>query len=229
MRTLDVNSFLKNQQSDWLSSDFRDRIISHCAVETQTSAGSLKVERGSATLLCTRAPQAMPTDHAEIVKPNNTSDLPHIFVRNSLSDLPTLQKRLQTNLLGADATHSEEQTRREASAKVGVPTKEPLKVVVNLLEESTGEHPPYETRFIATVNQIVTPIRLLVQCESEILEANGRLAGASVHMSGGWGGKFSKNQFGIGILSPAWSPSTPLIITVKSNQKQLGVCRFNEQ
>lgn len=97
LRTLDANSFLKNQQNDWLNSHFQDRIASYCAVETQNAIGSLTVERASATLLCTKEPLALPTDHAAIVKPDNVNDLPHIFVKNALSDLPTLQRRQRPN------------------------------------------------------------------------------------------------------------------------------------
>ena len=119
---------------------------------------------------------------------------------------------------------------RKSPIKIDVaPIKEPFKVTGNLLQAATGDHPPYETKFILTVNQMVTPIRLLVHCESEILQANGSVAGAGVQLSGGWGGRFSPNQFGIGISSPAWIPTTPLIVTVKSNQKPLGTCTFTQQ
>lgn len=119
---------------------------------------------------------------------------------------------------------------RKSPIKIDVaPGKEALKISINLMQATAGDNPPYETKFLATVNQIVTPIRLVVQCESEILQAHGDLVGVGVTMGGGWGGRFSKNQFGIGISSPAWSPSTPMIITVKSNQKPLGVCGFTNQ
>jgi hypothetical protein len=96
LRTLDINSFLKNQQSDWSNAKFRDRIVSHCAFETETSYGSLAVERGSATLLCTTESLPLPTAHSEIVKPDSTSDLAHKFVKNALSDLPTTATQPET-------------------------------------------------------------------------------------------------------------------------------------
>lgn len=89
LRTLDVNSYLKAQQSDWLSAGFQGRIISQCAFETKTSTGSLTVDRSSATLLCTTDPDALQTDHSETVKPSGTNDLSHIIVRNALRDLPS--------------------------------------------------------------------------------------------------------------------------------------------
>lgn len=88
LRTLDVNSYLKAQQSDWLSAGFQERVISHCAFETRASSGAITVDRSSATLLCTRDPDALPTDHSDAVKPSGLTDLSHIIVRNILKDLP---------------------------------------------------------------------------------------------------------------------------------------------
>lgn len=107
--------------------------------------------------------------------------------------------------------------------------REPLKLVVNLLQPTTGAKAPYETKFIVTVNQLYTPVRLVVQCNDEIVEAHGSLLGVGASMSGGWGGRFAKNQVGIGILSPAWTPSNQLQVIIKSNVKPLGPCTFFPQ
>lgn len=88
LRTIDVNSYLKSQQSDWLSSGLPEKIVSRCAFETKPSGGFLTVDRSSATLLCSKDPEALPTDHSAAVKPNRTTDLSHIVVRNALKDLP---------------------------------------------------------------------------------------------------------------------------------------------
>jgi len=88
LRTIDVNSYLKSQQSDWLSSGLQEKVISRCAFETRSSGGSLTVDRSSATLLCSKDPEALPTDHSNAVKPNSVNDLSHIVVRNALRDLP---------------------------------------------------------------------------------------------------------------------------------------------
>lgn len=88
LRTLDVNSYLKAQHSDWLSAGLQERVISHCAFETRSSSGMTIVDRTSATLLCTRDPDALLTDHSDAVKPSGPNDLTHIIVRNALKDLP---------------------------------------------------------------------------------------------------------------------------------------------
>lgn len=113
LRTLDVNSFLKTQQSDWLNANFKDRIVSYCAIETKNSGGSLTVDRSSASLLCTREPLPLPADHSDVVKPNGTDDLPHKFLKNALSDLLAVQQRRLATTLST----TEVQTAREESKK----------------------------------------------------------------------------------------------------------------
>jgi hypothetical protein len=89
LRTLDANSYLKSQQSDWYSSGFQERMKSYCAFETQNIGGSLVVNQSSAILLCTKDPEALPTNHSDAVKPSSTTDLSHIIVRNAIKDLPS--------------------------------------------------------------------------------------------------------------------------------------------
>jgi hypothetical protein len=89
LRSIDVNSYLKSQLSDWLSSGFPEKIVSRCAFETRKYLGSLTVEQSSAALLCSKDPEALPTNHSDAVKPNGSSDLSHIIVRNAIRDLPS--------------------------------------------------------------------------------------------------------------------------------------------
>lgn len=119
---------------------------------------------------------------------------------------------------------------RKSPIKVDIPIgKEPVKLYVNRSQPTRGENVPYETQFLITVNQAVTPVRLLVQCVDEIVDGHGSLIGVGASMSGGWGGRFSKNAIGIGILSPVWTPANPMLVTIKSNTNPLGVCRFDRQ
>lgn len=62
--------------------------MSYCVFETKNSGGSPTVDRSSATLLCSRDPEALPTDHSDAVKPESVNDLPHIIARNAIRDLP---------------------------------------------------------------------------------------------------------------------------------------------
>ena len=84
--------------------------------------------------------------------------------------------------------------------------------------------------FLVLTNKAITPVRLLVTCESDISAAGGVL-GTAAESYGGWGGQVtsSKKQFGVGILSPAWTPVNPLSVTVFSDSDTIGTCEFEEQ
>lgn len=112
LRTLDTNSFLKTQQSDWLNANFKDQIVSYCGIEMQASDGSLTIDRSSASLLCTREPVPLPGDHSHVVKPNSIDDLSHKFLKNALSDLSALQRqRPITTLHTPEAKTSREESK----------------------------------------------------------------------------------------------------------------------
>jgi hypothetical protein len=122
--------------------------------------------------------------------------------------------------------------------------KSPIKVDISggspeealrLSANSIGVIPAYnednhvnQGTFALTTNKIVTPVRMLVSCEGDIDIASATIAGTNTVSSGGWGGKFSTKQYGVGINSPAWSPSTPLLVTVYASQNP-GRCSFQEQ
>lgn len=84
--------------------------------------------------------------------------------------------------------------------------------------------------FILLSNKTITPVQILVSCESEIDVASGAVLGTATMMSGGWGGRVTRSltQFGVGINSPAWTPSNPLLVTVYA-KKNPGRCVFDEQ
>ncbi len=105
--------------------------------------------------------------------------------------------------------------------------KQPPRIVsVNRLPREPNPSPPYEAQFLVTIDQPVTPVRLLVECSNGLTSAHGTILGAGAHLLGGWGGRLSDTQWGVGISAPAWTPQNPLLVTVRSNQRDLGVCQF---
>ena len=82
------------------------------------------------------------------------------------------------------------------------------------------------TRFIATTDQSITPVHFLVECKYPVTEVSGSIVGAGAEMHGGWGGRFSDNMIGFTIVTPAWTPSDPMIVSVRSKQ-DIGICRFS--
>jgi hypothetical protein len=100
---------------------------------------------------------------------------------------------------------------------------------VGTVIEKTNREAPYFGSWIVLTNKTVTPIRLLVTCDGDIEGAGAEVLGTGGQESGGWGGKFSAKKYGIGITSPAWTPTNPLLVTVYANNKNLGRCTFEEQ
>jgi hypothetical protein len=110
--------------------------------------------------------------------------------------------------------------------------QEPLKITHYFLGAIPGrfnpEIAPYRGNFLVLTNKIITPVRLLVTCDGEIVQTAGNVLGTGAMMEGGWGGKGkNKNEYGIGILSPAWTPTNPLLVTLYTNQKQIN-CNFSQ-
>lgn len=85
----------------------------------------------------------------------------------------------------------------------------------------------FSASWIILTNKVVTPIRVLMTCDAPIIDLDQTVLGTGGTTSGGWGGNFSDNEFGIGITSPAWTPQNPLLITISTSQQQIS-CRFRK-
>lgn len=112
---------------------------------------------------------------------------------------------------------------------INVHTSElPQKISAQLLRV-TGNSPPYSTEILVLTNRSVSPVRLLISCDTELISVDGSIMGSGVEMHTGWGGRISNKQFGVGIGSPPWTPENPMRITIRSNTKDIGSCRFEQQ
>lgn len=116
---------------------------------------------------------------------------------------------------------------------------EPMRITAHLLRSEPskrhvnvggpGEVEVFERSYIILTSKAVTPIRLSVVCGVRSLhQASGYVAGTGAVMSGGWGGRLSPNSYGVGILSPAWTPTNPLVVTVASTEDPTR-CEFGLQ
>lgn len=87
--------------------------------------------------------------------------------------------------------------------------------------------------WLLLTNKTVTPIRVLVKCNIDVVAASGWVLGTGGMTSGGWGGRVTESlqEYGVGILSPAWTPNTPLLVTVHAksqSQNQNARCSFTQ-
>lgn len=108
--------------------------------------------------------------------------------------------------------------------------QEPLKITAHLLPTQSSTQAQYRGTFLVLTNKAITPVRLLVTCDAEI-QAGGQILGTGAMMGGGWAGRVTRSnkQSGIGILSPAWTPTNPLLVTIYSTEAKLGFCSFDEK
>lgn len=86
--------------------------------------------------------------------------------------------------------------------------------------------------FIVVADRVVSPIKLEVMCNAPIRSAGGAPMGANAMTSIGWGGFLGYSngvyRWGIGLGSPAWAPSTPMLVTVDSSEARQFNCAFEE-
>jgi hypothetical protein len=85
----------------------------------------------------------------------------------------------------------------------------------------------FERTYVVVTNRILTPVRLVVSCEGVVVKADGNILGTTTRYVGGWGGRLSAQSFGVGILSPAWAPTNPMLVTVMATVDPVG-CRFSQ-
>jgi hypothetical protein len=109
---------------------------------------------------------------------------------------------------------------------------QPLKITQFFLNlgASDNDKTAYRQQFLLLTNRTITPVRLLATCDKEIdLAGSGVLGTKSAMLGDTWSGKRSANTYAIGLVSPAWSPTGPLIVSVYFNDPAQRTCSFDEQ
>jgi hypothetical protein len=86
----------------------------------------------------------------------------------------------------------------------------------------------YTGSWIVITNRIVTPVLMMVTCDKPVVDAFGGVMGSTFQTSGAGRGKISDNKVEIGVGSPAWTPSDPLLVTVRANETGIN-CEFTEE
>lgn len=148
-----------------------------------------------------------------------------VAVQNASLERDKNGQAAQIQLL-QNQVHTQQETLNEAVVQLGKANAPvPLKITALPLREIDA----HSAEFILLTNQQITPVRLLVTCPAGLREASAGVLGAGLQSVGGWGGRFSGAQFGVGILSPAWTPISPLLVTLRYDQEKLGTCYWNQQ
>ena len=123
---------------------------------------------------------------------------------------------------------------KETIQNLEVKLKEQLKVLQQPLRighYSLGPMPTREKQsaaahdFVVYTNAMISPVRLAVNCASDIADAYMRMLGIKTLMLGELG-RINTRQYEINISAPAWGPMTPLLVTLYSNQKEMR-CSFS--
>jgi hypothetical protein len=109
----------------------------------------------------------------------------------------------------------------QQSAKIPGRQQEALKIGHHSLGPTVRREKPgvaaYD--FIVLTNGVVTPpVRLTVSCDGDVTDAYANMLGISGFMQGGLE-RIDAKQYEIGISAPPWGPTTPLLVTLYSNQK----------
>jgi len=114
---------------------------------------------------------------------------------------------------------------------------ERLKITTHFLGVVSDQQNPniqakFNGTYVVLTNKEVTPVRLMVTCDADLVDVSTKILGTGSMLVGGWGGKGvtrSHKQYGIGIVSPAWTPNGPLLVTIFTNDPNAGLCSFEEQ
>lgn len=88
MARIDINSFLKSQQNQWMADAKLSHVPTYCGFEEKTRLGSRAVTRESATALCNKVSQSLFADHSGVVKPLCNRSDSHLFLAQVIRDLP---------------------------------------------------------------------------------------------------------------------------------------------
>ena len=115
---------------------------------------------------------------------------------------------------------------RKSPIKVDIPpSTEPLKITTRLMRMA-GDVPPFLNEALLLTNRLITPVRLTVECDSDLTKVDARIVGASSAIVEG-PARLSARAYRLAILSPAWTPSDPLLVTIHSNNGDIA-CKFNQ-
>jgi hypothetical protein len=104
-------------------------------------------------------------------------------------------------------------------------TPQPFQLNVLLLDNEFTETSLRRTRWIIVTNKIVTPVLMQVSCNRDIERTYVWIIGSGIR--GGGEDRVTPRVFSINIVTPAWSPATPMLVSVWSKGDENIACIFH--
>ncbi|HXO20965.1 MAG TPA: hypothetical protein VOA87_13705 [Thermoanaerobaculia bacterium] len=83
---------------------------------------------------------------------------------------------------------------------------------------------PNVTTLLMLTNRVVTPVHAIVFCDNAMVNVEVNVAGSGEFKDAGTS-RMGPNGFQINIALPAWSPTTPLLVTIY-HENDLGQCYY---
>jgi len=116
-----------------------------------------------------------------------------------------------------DAVVPNEQEQPPTQPRPEEPTAATRELIANFVHE-TSNYPdaPHAVKLTIQTNVTMQPTLLLVSCDSEIAQADYRLAGVSVMMGHFWRYTDDRRGYMIDLRETSFRPETPLVVTLSS-------------
>jgi hypothetical protein len=102
-------------------------------------------------------------------------------------------------------------------------TPEPMKITPVVLDNETISELK-KVRWLVIVNKTITPVQMNVVCNKPIENGSVWIVGTGI--LGGGAGNIAPQVLGVNISTPAWSPTSPLLVTMSYRGADDIVCSF---
>jgi len=102
-------------------------------------------------------------------------------------------------------------------------TPEPLRITPLVFDNETASEIK-KVRWLVVTNKTITPVQMNVVCSRPFEDGSVWVVGSG--MMGGGASKIAPQVLGIGVSTPAWSPTSPLLVTMSYRGDNDLACSF---
>jgi hypothetical protein len=94
-----------------------------------------------------------------------------------------------------------------------------------VLDNDATNAPLRKVRWLVISNKTVTPVMMTVVCDRSIEEGDVWVVGTGAMIGGA--AKLAPQVLQVGVSTPAWSPTSPLLVTLSYRGDEKITCSFN--